>query len=285
MSDDADLTSGLLKGATDVAKVFVEKVSEGIGGLYKPHQIVRIAKAEAKAQIIAANARVEIGEIEQRAAQRWIAEETKKQENIESITRQAIPLLDETAKPESMEGDWIANFFEKSRLTSDEQIQTLWSKVLAGEANNPGKFSRRTVNLLADLDKQDALLFSQLCNFMWSVGQPLVFDTSADIYTKNGLNFGLLSHLDSLGLIKFENISDFTYQRVPKPIAIGYQGRFLRIAKRSSSEEHQDIPIGKVMFTGAGTQLSTIVHITPIAGFFEYVKDVLSQRGYEVIGM
>lgn len=30
-------------------------------------------------------------------------------------------------------------------------MQTLWARILAGEANAPGKFSKRTVNLVGSL--------------------------------------------------------------------------------------------------------------------------------------
>ncbi len=77
---------------------------------------------------------------------------------------------------------------------SDDEMQTLWAKVLAGEANSPGTYSKRTVNLLSDLDKKDALLFQSLCRFGWFIGNftPLVFDPQAEIYNKAGINFAMI---------------------------------------------------------------------------------------------
>ena len=56
-------------------------------------------------------------------------------------------------------------------------MQSLWARLLAGEANQPGTFSKRTVELVASLDKSDAQLFTGLCRFAWFVGEdcPLVF--------------------------------------------------------------------------------------------------------------
>jgi Protein of unknown function (DUF2806) len=45
--------------------------------------------------------------------------------------------LNEGAKPENLEKDWISNFFDKSKQTSDEAMRKLWSSILASEANNP----------------------------------------------------------------------------------------------------------------------------------------------------
>ena len=49
-------------------------------------------------------------------------------------------------------------------------MQSLWGKVLAGEANQPGAFSRGQVELVSTLDKNDALLFTILFQIRWMMG-------------------------------------------------------------------------------------------------------------------
>ncbi len=60
-------------------------------------------------------------------------------------------------------------------MISDEQMQALWAKILAGEANGPGRFSKKTVNIVASLDKSDAEAFTTLCGFAIKIlqGHPL----------------------------------------------------------------------------------------------------------------
>jgi hypothetical protein len=41
---------------------------------------------------------------------------------------------------------------------------------LAGEANRPGSFSKRTLSTVSDLDKRDAEVFTTLCRFGWRIG-------------------------------------------------------------------------------------------------------------------
>ena len=60
------------------ATVLVEKISDAVGGIAKPWQTVRVAKAEAKADLIRAHAKIKISEIEERALLRMIREEGKK---------------------------------------------------------------------------------------------------------------------------------------------------------------------------------------------------------------
>src|SRR5438270_8851072 len=85
------------------------------------------------------------------------------------------------------------------------------SSTISGEANSPGKFSKRTVNLVGSLDKSDAMLFSRLCGFGFTIAQnfdPLIFNTDHKIYSDAGIHFGGISHLESTGLIQF-SVADY----------------------------------------------------------------------------
>ena len=68
------------------ATVLMKKISDAVGSIYKPYQIKRIAKAEAETEKIRALADIEIKHLQQRALVRFVAEETKKQANMEAIT-------------------------------------------------------------------------------------------------------------------------------------------------------------------------------------------------------
>lgn len=148
------------------ATVLIQKISNAVSGYCRPWQIERVAKAEANAAFIQAETQIRISDMQRRAMHRFLEEEEKKQANIENITAKALPLLEEGAEPQKVENDWITNFFEQCRIVSDEEMQQLWAKVLAGEANTPGSYSKRTVNFVASLDKQDAILFAKLCGFV-----------------------------------------------------------------------------------------------------------------------
>jgi hypothetical protein len=163
-----------LSDLTKPASVLIEKISDAVGGVFKPYQIVRVAKAEAEAERIQAEGRIQVTDLQRRAMHRFLEEEAKKQSNIEAVIQKALPLLEENSCPQNVEDDWITTFFDKSRIISDEDMQRLWSKLLAGEANRPGTISKRTVNLLADLDKRDAELFTSLCDFAWVIENNIV---------------------------------------------------------------------------------------------------------------
>ncbi len=260
------------------ATVLIEKISDAVGGVFKPYQIVRVAKAEVAAELIRAEAQLQITDLQRRAMRRFVEEEAMHQLNMESITNLALPSLKENASPQEMENDWITNFFDKCRIISDKEMQQIWSRILAGEANSPGTFAKRTVNLLNDLDKSDAELFICLCGFRWMIGEssvPLIFSRTEwdDIYKIKGINFDSLTHLDSLGLIRFESSAAGGYLRakLPKKLTVFYFGRPVELT--FPQDDDNKLRIGKVLLTHAGQQLALVCGATPIEGFFEYICD------------
>ncbi len=196
---------GNLGDLSKPATVLIEKVSDAVGGIAKPWQIVRTARAEVAAETIRAQGRTQISEIEERALTRMVREEGKKQENIENITAKAIPNLSFDAKPENVENDWLSHFFDRCRLISDEQMQSLWANILGGQANKPGSFSKRTIDLVATFDKSDAEMFSKFCTYVWMIGGaiPVIEDLDKEVFKKAGVTFAMLTHLDNIGLITF----------------------------------------------------------------------------------
>ncbi|MGO8943521.1 MAG: DUF2806 domain-containing protein [Syntrophobacteraceae bacterium] len=263
------------------ASLLIEKVSDAIGGLYRPRQIKRIAQAEAEAEKIRALAKIEIDdELQKRALTRFVAEETRKQLNIESITSKAIKDLSEDARPQDMEDDWIAHFFDRCKLISDEKMQSLWARVLAGEANTPGRFSKRTVNFLATLGKSDAEQFTSLRRFSWTIGNefyPIVHYLDP-IYEKYGLTFDELTHLDSIGLIVFEYTSGFVTSKLPKNITATYYDQRLTVQFRS--EEDNILLVGHVLLTHVGHELASVCDSLPIEEFYDSVIRQWHAMGY-----
>ena len=85
--------------------------------------------------------------------------------NLANILSKALPMLNEDADPSLISDDWIVNWRDKARLFSDDEMALLWAQLLANEANSPGSKSRKAVNVLADLEPEDAKLFRTLSDF------------------------------------------------------------------------------------------------------------------------
>lgn len=267
------------------ATVLVEKVCNAVGIVFEPTRIKRQARAEAEAEKIRAIAKIDIREIEARALERFLHQEARKQENIESITAQAAQALPPDAKVEELEEDWVSNFFKQCDTVSDREMQSLWARLLAGEAARPGSFARRTVDFVSTIDKRDAALFTKFCQFVWMIGTPtpLIFEVQDKIYTRVGLTFSDLKHLDAIGLISFETVSGYLKTGFQKNAVVYYYGRPFLI--EFSNESGNQLQVGKVLLTNTGSELVSICGSTRSDGFEEYVASKWSEQNVSLASL
>ena len=274
-------------GAGNASKpvtVLIEKISDAVGMVYGPIHRTREAKAEAEVKKIEM-----LAELEQNVIAWKIQEASKEYENIKAITAQSANQLTEQAKPEEMDNDWIKYFFEKCRIVSDKEMQRLWSKILSGEANAPGTYSKRTLNLVSYLDKKDANLFTVLCNFTMSYGNNtlflLILNINDEIYSKEDVIFGHLTHLESIGLIKLNHTIDFAILNMPKVQICNYYGTKFKFTFRKDSGNR--LGVGQVILTESGRQLAAIGGSKMNPEFIEYAMKHYNNKDYvgDVINM
>lgn len=219
------------------------------------------------------------------------------------IIDKALDHLDEGADIRDIDEGWRANYFDKCRLVHDDEMQTLWAKILAGKANDPGTYSKRSVNSVADIDKKDAQLFTELCRYVCKIKYtymnrektefvPLIFEkylprkplflthTNYHIHTHN------LEHLDSIGMIR---ITDYGSDVKNKeggfgsrtdviqsdgPIEVNYYGENIRLSRYPEQGRGRylfGLSIGKVKLTQIGSELYPICGSTPVNGFFNHI--------------
>ena len=100
---------------------------------------------------------------------------------------------------------------------------------------------------------------------------PLVFDEKKTIYTTYGVNFDSLSHLDSIGLIKFETSAGLGESELPQKFNTYYYEQCLRLERPQGFYYH--LLIGRVLLTKVGQELFPICGSKPVEGFYEYVKE------------
>lgn len=206
--------------------------------------------------------------------------------NKSNIVQKAIPLLNEAAKPENVDNDWIAAFMDKVRLISDEEFQIIWAKILAEECNEPRSISKQLLMILAQMDKEDAETFAALCNFCIKVQTKttklnhLIIDlTKIDsYYSKYNITFGNLRNLVALGLIDFEEHSDdgYNFTTTEPIISVSYGDGILVLPKTCFS-----MGGGSVIFKKTGEELFKVINITQHEDFWDEIAKPYLERYWE----
>lgn len=261
------------------ATVLIEKVCNAVGIIYEPTRIKRQARAEVEADKIKALAQIEIRDIERRALERFLHQETRKQENIESITAQAAKALPPDANVDALDEDWVAHFFKQCDEVSDKGMQTLWARLLQGEATLPGTFSKRTVDFISTIDKKDAALFTAFCKFVWVIGEPnpLIYEIDNEVYGREGITFATLKHLDAIGLISFESVSGYARKGFTKYSHVFYYGRPMTL--EFPNDANNQMSIGHALLTSTGRELVPICGSVRNQEFYEYVVGQWATQG------
>ena len=93
--------------------------------------------------------------------------------------------------------DWFARWRAQAEDVSDEDMQRLWARLLAGEIRQPGSFSQHTVHFLARMSKSDAELLEKAASLNV---QGNIFRADA-IIKKVGISFADTLYLEDLGVL------------------------------------------------------------------------------------
>ena len=104
-----------------------------------------------------------------------------------------------------MDNDFFWNTIEHAKTISDEDVQELVAKILAGEYNQPGKYSMSILQTLKMLGKNEIELFERMCSLCvdTSLIPQIVFSLPESIeplIRSLGIDFGSLQDLQNLGL-------------------------------------------------------------------------------------
>lgn len=93
----------------------------------------------------------------QRSNYRLQYQQAKKEHNIESVIGKTVLELGDknSDSTEEVDEDWYTRFFETIEDISDEQLQSLWARILAGEVLKPRTYTYRLLTVLRNISKNE----------------------------------------------------------------------------------------------------------------------------------
>lgn len=256
----------------------INKFSEAVEGIARPWQTRRVGKANLEVMVEEEKARIALTEEEHASVLRMLAKGRREQENAYAVLQKAIPHIDaQAANPSGVSDDWLTNLASKCRITTDEDMREMFARILAGELNEPGRFSRKAVNVVDDMGRDNLQAFCEICRFVWVGWQNapvlFVYDANASIYAKQGINRRNQDLLDGLNLVEF--IAPMTrsmdnIRRAP----VDYEFRYAKQRVRLTMPSNGKLPLGTVHLTRIGRELYPCLPSSPaVPDLLEYVVD------------
>lgn len=300
---------GLGKGSEKL----IEVIASAVGAIYRPYgmrkeaeaeaykiKLIEKAKSEQKAEEIREVAQAKKDEmlildsatstLEDRVTARKRFNEIRQQNNLESVIRGAFNHIKDDISQEPVDPDWLQVLVKYAEEANSEQMQDLWSRVLAGETELPGSFSLRALETLKKMSKKDAELFQAACQIassfningdtmiIYSFKCPTIRDTVKEtvetlldkefpepkVIDLRNYWLGLKNRrtLDDLGLIYSDAITSSKFRSDGvKMLVAGYS---IILKPKSDKSEYSSY-----QFSQIGVELSKLIDAPPHTGYFD----------------
>ena len=181
--------------------------------------------------------------------------------------------------------DWFVRFYEAVGNISDEVMQDLWAKLLAGEVAEPSSFSLKTIDVLRNLSKQGAELFSLICSHsVMTRGQNFLphYDTYLE---KHNIYYTDIMKLNEQGLIFNDGTIGFSMSIGQNPNVL-FWNNDLVMTIESSDDKNIEIHIKTYPFTKAGQELAVLVSKSVSEeNFIELAKEIANKNQECILGV
>jgi hypothetical protein len=281
----------LIKIEGQALEKLFDVISKAIGKIYAPRAVRK--EADAKAYEIGViekaktNANIYRQEAKQdmlyRIEERIIHRELKKQENIDAVVEIAAEQLknEKNISDTPIDEDWTVRFFNIVEDVSDEQMQQLWGKILAGEVKNPNSFSIHTIEFLKNMTKSEAELFSRIANYIiLSNNKPFIFNGDKTL-SKNGFSFEECLILAELGLIQADTNLMKEYKTYPEDRnAMFLSDKYIIKATIKGNTPQCQIPV--LVLTRIGEELLKLLSPIPLDNYIKDFLTYLQNHGFTV---
>lgn len=284
----------LIKVDAKPIEKLIDVISKGIGTIYRPKAIRKEADAKAyeieiieraKAKALAEGKEIEADTYD-KIQERLLYKETKRQQNIDNISQIAAEQIsqEQTVSDELVDEDWTTRFFDIVEDVSDEEMQQLWGRILAGEVKRPKSYSLRTLELLKNLTKHEAAIFMKVANFAIKSDddENYIFKGNNDTLSENyGITYMDISLLKEIGLIQ---PSDFVIHKFLQQTAdierILTAGTIQIFVKIKANTPTLDMPV--YVLSTTGNELLNLIKPIPNFNYLRYFANSIRNENIEV---
>jgi len=167
--------------------------------------------------------------------------------------------------------DFFLKYMNEGSLITEQDIQTIWAKLLVQETKEQGSISKLTLDIVKNMNSNDALFFNEMAKFSFDDGS--IF---ANFCTN--MNFVNLTEMQDIGLLKGNDFIEQNIEITPNESTHVIQPGLLLLIKNKSSTATHKIQWGCHMLTKAGVEIRNALNISiSKADFIEFCKAIRNQ--------
>ena len=177
-------------------------------------------------------------------------------------------------------------FVEGSAKAYDDEVRELFARILAGELERPGMFSRRAMGILSRMDKEQVESFRHLCSFALSLETTsttykvlaMSLDGDNTTYNDGRLKWYDVSELGTLGLVEIGGTRSLSIQP-GTGIQIRIENKWVGLSHNSGLEKKFSFDPA---FTKAGEELSYLCDQQDCEGIVYALRTNANKNGFTV---
>lgn len=304
MSDVKGFEISDILGLSQPLTKLIEVCSSAIGTVYKPrherkmtdakvYEIKQIGEAIRENSDLPVNYQyrnigvnaTDTEDLMQRAKNRWLLEEMKRQQNVEAVADNAYDELSskDRVSEKPVDEDWKTRFFDIAKGISSEEMQHIWGKILAGEIEQPGSFSMRTLDVIRNLSQDEAKAFQGILPFLVQLSRrKMIIPGSSGLLEQYNVQTTTLTLLSECGLIGSENGNMFKFELNGKRSATMYSNGMIMFLSCKAGM-HKTVTFGGYSLTKAGIELERILNYEPNNDFFANLASEYYSRNNDSI--
>lgn len=224
--------------------------------------------------------------LEDRTHERLNFQEAKKQLNIENVTAFAAEELknEPPVTDEPLDEDWTTRFFRIAEDISNEEMQALWGKILAGEIKQPKTYSLRTLELIRNLSKNEADVFMKVANFAVKCGNANFLFKGKDsklLKEKYNISYSDTALLTEIGLLQPGTFVNYQlFQQPTDSQHVFTAGNIVFIAKIKANTPTIQMPVD--VFSNAGNELLKLINSNPPMDYLTSIANSIKNENVDV---
>ena len=186
-----------------------------------------------------------------------------------------------------IDNDFFWNTLEHSKSVSNEEMQELIAKIIAGEYNSPGSYSMNTLQTIKILGKNELEIFERISSTLINVDTiPIqIFNLSTksiELMKELNTNFLQLQTLQSLGLF----LPNEMFWKTENPVKINYMLKYFEKEIVFEPTHENNFTVALPQFFGLSiTGKEIIKHLNPKFNekYYLWLKENYKIPNYKVV--
>lgn len=269
----------------DTVGMGIGKMSDGVGKLYEPIHINRIAKTMRKnvdiPMLYDKNGVLidtrDFQEIYKRTVSRMEFQELRKQQNIENVIKESYNELKdvECVSDEPVDSDWVSRFFNSVENIGNEEIQKRWGRMLAGEIKSPNTYSFRTMEILKNMTTKEIELFQKLASICIGNGNnEYILSSNTELLKKYELSFDDLITLSECGVVSTQEVTNIRQINENANFFLS-QNNYISFIY-TKEKNNREFRFNIFILTKSASQLINIIPIEKNSGYlFDVIRELI----------